>query len=539
MYIMAMHLSGVCTWQKASNFILRYSMDMTHKEYAIFLKLKYVLYSWDIIVSTFVAVLTSLPAMALNILSVYCTIQQDWSSLIIMQAFNSMVLKSILRIFKDKCSSKSRGCMYDRIVATYYIVNHSTTRVKLSEYVKVVLSCLGPAILLPGEILVTASQVGLTLFSICHLLYILRPNGYHLAVLILGVWILHRLMKARKCMDAQWAGYSESCNLYHSVDTFICQLLMYSEVPYVMQTTWIGLQSGKWRRIRSRDLLLKSYMSCYVFGISTALYLCTKGARVSLGLIDESASEDTRRMLTLSFIYVSIPSVKQLLSLLKELISPKPTSDSDSPVFPRILALIESHWNKTLKIEPISYPMLLAFPYRVASTDCSVKVVDLSGNTMQTELSVNLGDRVFVTGPSGCGKSSMFRQLFRMDTLEGSVRTHDGYVQWISEGVTEEIDFMYLTVEHMFYLNPTSNLADIGKLSTLSSEKLEFVKSFHLDSLYARCCGEKKVKVDSSVDGAVSVENELVADISQRYLLARKTDCTLWHACGRQCTQIR
>lgn len=286
---------------------------------------------------------------------------------------------------------------------------------------------------------------------------------------------MYNLMKQYRHAADVWEDYITAGDRLSSIKQYSNEMLVHSEVSYKVRNGWGSLQHSHWEATVSLDMMVQDKMRAYLFTMATMLYLCSTGLR-------EGVSENA---LSLVFVYTTIPSVQHLLCLIQELTASKTKTDSSSELFPRVLSMIEMHSHKKLKHVP-------CFPYSVTASESAVKLVDLNGLGDQHSLVIHRGDRILVGGASGCGKSSMFRQLFRMNTINETLLSHSGYIQWIAENVAPAIDYKYLTMELMFDINPPqhrhANIGTIGHNEVLSLAKLEFVKCFKLDSLYKRCC---------------------------------------------------
>lgn len=507
------------TWKAAGFFIVRYSLDMTVKEFEILWAMKSVLNISDLLRLALVTTLLSIPSTAFMILVAYNKYLQQWALMIVIAAVNSRVVYPLANHWIQTYWTKTNNKMYGSIIDTYSMVSHSTDKVTLPEYIEVVSSCVFPVLSNVRMFLDTASGFVLSVFSIFYMLYLLRPNPYHVAVVILSSIVIRRMLKTQKLVDDRWHDYIRESDHFYSIKDCLDKMMFHSEVPSGIRREWCFFHSKQWEKIWIVGDRNNIATSIFVFFSVNLLYLCSKGPYVALGW-----REDENEDLSLALVYSTLPDVLSIMHFVRELISSKSKNSCESAVFPRVHSVVTKHSSKELESFPVEYPLVLDFPYRVTSTGGTVTLVRVEGSRHDPStcestgrLQILRGDRVLVWGTSGCGKSSLLQEVFRMNTIDSSSKTHNAYVQWISEGVAPTIDFKYLTMESMFDFTVTE-MSDSTSRTALDEERRHFLKCFDLTSLHERCREARKDSQKKQSDANNTTEKTVDFDFDIGYL---------------------
>lgn len=478
------HVHSLCIQnflKTAASFCLRYSMGMTHDEFAIFVQMRYLLYTWDIAWIMLRIMLLSLPTTSVNLLLAYLTYSQKWSLIVVVSTFDVMVVQKLVANNMWTHVSTAHRIIYGRIMSTYHIVSHSKESIRLRDYMEVVKSCLFPALTLPRDMLPMLTELWLSTFGMCYLIYMLDINRYHLCVLIVAAYILRKLLQQNNYTTEKWKKYGRLNDQFFCIKQCIGSMLTHSEVPYQLRVDWGSAHHQEYMTVMGLEIKQDNRMGIYLFLLHTMLYICTMA-------MAGHHQYTSGTIISLALVYSTIPKVHYAICLIRELASPKADNQCEAEVFPRVLAMVHMHSHKKLSQVPIEYPLRLDFPYAVEVTGCLVKTLDVDNLGAQDTLVIKLGDRVLVNGDSGCGKSSLLKQLFRMNTIDLSTLHHRGYIQWISEGVASTIDYKYLTMQLMFDISTVRCGSYMEAQHALSDAELDFAKCFKLDRLYERCC---------------------------------------------------
>lgn len=157
-------------------FLLRYSMDMSPKEFVIFSKMRHLLNSWGILKVMALMLLASVPISCMNLITSYITYSQNWRNVIVVATLNTVLIDPLIENWMWWYAAKARRMIYSRIISTYYIVSHSNDSIPMPDYISVIQSCLFPALYLPSKMLPKLSILWRSTFTTCYLVYLLDIN---------------------------------------------------------------------------------------------------------------------------------------------------------------------------------------------------------------------------------------------------------------------------------------------------------------------------------------------------------------------------
>lgn len=512
----------------AAKSVIGHALSMSVKQLDIAVQMKWLILERSMLSYAFVLTASSAVLSLVNILEIYYLQMKDWSLVITLQLIGQPLIHKIVDRVNRGTYLKMSLKLLSNIMRTYPVAAHQRGHITVEAYMETIQGSLYPILVYPQSILSSFTHFFANLWILVYITLHLEYNICHVVCVAVHMLVLYSyVLKKVKRVSKNWDLFIEEDNRVTCIRHCLNDMTEAMEVDIGLRSRWADARRIQWNKMNLEDASSSLATSIFTFSFVLSMYFSVELASMvplskALSYFfqwnfgpdpGDGETGSSAESLTFPFMCAAVPRFQALLDITYKMFVTRHYTRDMSSEFPRIYELVMTRGNVPLVSRPVVYPLTLEFPYRVQLTNSVLSITSLHSKGKEVcspnQFCIALGDRVLIQGGSGCGKSTLLQDVFKLHIpLKDSV-IHDGYVQWVGEGVAARIDFTYLSFSRLFNLdyevltgpNVDKSAIVYGVPRGITDAQLELVKLFSLESLYMRSLSSSKQIGKDASDG--------------------------------------